>query len=814
VLVRILDSLRQDVRFALRSIGRARSFAFVAVVVLALGIGASTSVFSVVSNVFVRPLPYPEEERLVVLWQEYISRGWGIVPTSAPNLSALAQQTRTLKDVAGLKFRELSLSDGGRTEIVSGLAVTPNAFGLVGGAAAIGRSINERDGANGATPVAVLSDGLWQRRFGGSADVVGRTVEIDGAPMTVIGVMPPAFVLPPRFRTSLGGTPATVPRVDLWVPLRLDIRPEMAGTRELAVIGRLAPGATLGSAREELRVMASRLLEEYPGNANVGLSFKVLSLREQVFGDVRRPTLLLSAAVLFVVLIACANVAGLLLARATRRHHEFGLRTALGATRGRLVRQALVESVILAIGAGALGMMLAWAGTEILATSISSHIPQVSDPGVDAGVLAFGLALSVAVGVAFGLVPAVHASRPGLYARVVQQRTLPFWPAARRFVLAAEAAMALVLLVGAGLLLRSFLGLVGIDPGFDRAGTVAIGLQIPGRYATDADRRLVYQQIVDRLGALPGVRRVGVTSRLPFSGGGGTSGLVIDGRPAPPPELRPHAAPRVTDSGYFEALGIRLVRGRSFGAPGVDDRVAIVSASAASLFWPQQDPIGQRIRIDGIDSWLTIIGIAEDIRHSGLAVEPEPTVYSPYQLTPVAGVGIVVKGNVPAATLTSQIASEIGQIDPGLPVTMSATFDELVSESLAESRLYTSTVAVFGLFALAVAASGLYGMLSHLVALRRHDIGTRIALGASPAAVIWMVLREGFVPVVSGIAIGLAAVASGAGLLQQQLYEISSRDVRTFMAAPALLLTVALVASYLPARRAARLDPATTLRED
>jgi putative ABC transport system permease protein len=825
----MLEAVWQDVRYAARSLRRAPGFTAAAVVTLAFGIGATTAVFSVVSATLLRPLPYHDPDRLIVLWQEYTSRGWGVVPVSHPNFASVTRQATTLDGLAGIQFESVALTGVAEPEMLVGVSVTSGAFQLLGVNAAIGRTLTEADLRPGAERVVVLSDGLWKRRFGADSTLIGQAISVDGERATVVGVMPRSFAFPPRFRASVGGNPLTTPAADLWKPLVLDTNAGMVGTRSLFVIGRLAPDATLATAREEAAAIAPRLLEEFPGPANTGLTLALRPFHEQIAGDVRQPLLLLLGAVGLVVLIACANVASMLMARGMAKHAELALRAALGASRARLIRQALVESLLLAFVSGMIGLLLASWVTTALSTTIASRIPHLQEIALDGPVLAFTALLAMIVGLVFGIAPAVHASAIGLRERFSRttsgQSAMPVRKSYGRALLTCEAALTLLLLVVAGLFARSFYTLVSVDPGFDPSRALAIGFELPSaRYQTHDQRRLFYEQLVSRLGALPGVEAVGITSRIPLSGGSGTGGLNIEGRPAPSPDQRPHAAQRIVDAGYFRTMDIRMVRGRGFeagdraGAAGV----AVINETAARRFWPGEDPIGQRVLPDGVREWLTIVGIVEDVRHAALSVAAQPEVYWPFVQRPLLPspdasslpVGVVLRSEVPAANLAAAVRREVSAIDSGLPSTIVTTFDDLVSESVAESRLYTATLGLFAVFGLIVAASGLYGVLSFVAAQRRQEMGIRLALGAEQRRVLFMMLREGVTPVLAGLLIGLGVAFGARGLIADQLYEVSASDTFTLTAVPLLLLAVALMACYIPAQRAARVAPAVTLRSE
>lgn len=825
--MRRIETVCRDVVHACRSLRRATGFTAAAVATLAVGIGATTAVFSVVSATLLRPLPYPDPDELVVVWQEYTSRGWGVVPVSHPNFVSIARETTRLRSVAGLEFRPIALTGNAEPEMLAGVAVTRGAFQVLGVPAMLGRPLLAADNDPGAPRVAVLSDALWRRRFGADAGIIGRSLVLNGEARTVVGVMPRGFGFPPRFRTSVGGNPLTVPAADLWIPLELDARAEMAGTRRLFVVGRLASGTTLDAARQEAAIIASRLLSEFPGPANTGLTLALRSLHAEVAGKVRAPLLLLFGAVGLVVLIACANVASMLMARGVARRREAAIRLALGASRADLIRHAMTECVLLSVVSGAAGLLLASWLTAALSASIARQIPQLEAIPLDWRVLAFVSLLSIGGAAVFGLAPSLRAASMALRERV--SPTLADTPARvrrsyGRLLLTGEAALSLLLLIAAGLFARSFLALVTVDPGFDPARLLAIQFDLPAsRYQTLDQRRSFHAQLVSRIGSLPGVRAVGVTNQVPLTGGSGTGGLNIDGRSTPPDE-RPHAAQRIVDAGYFAAVGAAVVRGRGFqesdGASAPP--VAVINSTAARQFWPAEDPIGQRVQPDGVGEWLTVVGVVEDVRHSSLDSAPHPEVYWPFAQRPLLPspaapslpLGVIVRGELSPEALTAAIRRAVREIDAGLPATVIGTFDDLVSASLAESRFYTTTMSLFAAFGLLVAASGLYGVLTFLVAQRRREIGLRMALGAPRRQVVFMVLRDGLLPVVTGCGIGMALALSVRQVVAAELYEAPATDTVTLSAVCVLLFVVALCACYVPAQRAARIDPAATLRAE
>jgi putative ABC transport system permease protein len=811
----------QDVWYAGRTLRRNPGFTVAAVVTLTLGIASATAVFSVVSAALLRPLPYREPGNLVVLWQEYLQRGWGIVPVSHPNFASLTRQFTTIDGLAAVAFAPVALGGIAEPEMVVGASVSANAFHVLGVSAALGRTLAEADAAPGGDRVVVLADSLWRRRFGGDRGVIGRTIVVDGAPATVVGIMPRQFAFPPRLRVPIQQNPVTLPGAEVWRPLTVSLDPGRAGERSLFVVGRLAPRATLAAAREEATVLAPRLLKEFPGPANAGLTLVVRPLDEQVTGNLRRPLWLLLGAVGVVILIACVNVTTMLMARGVATRGDRALRAALGASPGRLIRERLAESLVLSGVSAALGLLLATWWIAMLTPSITQSIPLLTEITTDWRVGAFALFVAAAAGVAIALASALR-DRTDRTGRGLLPRPAGVPRAYGRSLLTAEVALTTLLLVVAALFARSFHALTSVDPGFDPSRAIAVGLDLPApRYASLDRRQTFHEEIHRRVGTLPGVEAVGLATRLPFTGGSGNGGLAIAGRNSSPDE-RPHAAQRVIDDSYIRAMGMTVVDGRGFDRRDVARaaQVALVNEAAARRFWPGANPIGQRVMPHGRGAWLTIVGIVGDVRSSALGVAAEPEVYWPFVQHPVESdarslrVGIVVRARTTVAGLSSAIRRELRALDPSLVVTLDSTLESLIGASVAEPRVYAMSLGAFALFSAGVAASGVYGVLSFLVARRRREIGVRMALGAQPRRVLLLVLGEGLMPVAMGLIIGLTIAIGLQDLIAGQLYEVKADDPLTLVAVPVLLTGVAVAACYRPARRAARVDPASILRAE
>ena len=816
----MVGALWDEVRVAGRSLRRSRAFGVAAVATLALAIGATTAVFAVLSAVLLRPLPYRESDRLVMVWQEYVSRGWGIVGVSHPNLAALGRYSRTLEAVAGFQPQSVSVTTANDAERIDAARVTTGLFAMLGIAPAAGRFFNDEDARAGAVPVVVVSEAFSHRVFGAEAAALGRTITVNGEEHRVVGVMPSGSEFPPRFRMTLESASVTMPAVDLWMPLALNTAPGRVGFRDTLALARLSPGATIDAAQSEARTISESLLREFPGPANSGLTLAVVPLSEQMVGAIRRPLLLMMAAVALVVLIACANVASMLVARAASRRGEIAIRAALGASPSRLRWQTAAESFLLAGTSAALGLGLAIALVRVMTASIASQLPQFRGIEIDVRLVAFVALLAMVAAFLFGAVPAMYVASLSrarhLAAGAKGVAVSPAGAAMRRTILAFQAALAIFLLAGAGLMTKSFYELVSFDLGFTPAGRLAAGLALPPAVAAGAEnRRAIAEALVARLAAIPGVDRVAVSSSVPLSGDVGTGGLTIAGRPLPSGD-RPHAAQRRIDHRYFDVMGMRIVRGRGFTAGDRMTPVAVINEAAARQFWPGGDPIGQRIRPDGFgdDLWLTVVGVVKDVRYAAVSAPAGAEVYWPYALTPPPRLVVVLRHTVGAATLTAALRREVRQLDARLPALGITTLDDLVAEAVAEPRLLVLLLSVFAVFALVVATSGIYGLASYILAQRRDEIAVRLALGASPGRIARGLMAEGMIPVGIGAAAGLVIAPTASPVIAEHLFNVAPSDPVTLVVVSLILLGTAGAACYGPARRASAIDPLAALRSE
>ncbi len=805
-----MDDLWQDLRHSLRVLRRAPGFSAVVVSVLALGIGANTAIFSVVNAVLLRPLPYRDADRLVLLRETLKDRFAGV---TVPNFVDWREQNQVFAEIAARERATFTLTGRGDAERVPGVRVTHSYFPMIGVAPLHGRLLLPEDDVAGAAPVAMLGEGLWRRRFGGDKDAVGRRIDLDGRSHILVGVLPAGFEIP-------GGAE------ELWVPLALgpeDLR--ATGSHRLSAIARLKPGLGLARAAEDMKGIARRLESVRP-HSNQGWSVDVGPLHERLVENARPSVLLLSAAVGLVVLVACANVANLLLARAARRQREIAVRAAIGASRARLLRQLLAESLLLALLGGAAGLLAAFWGTDLLLLLLPGGIPRLSEVRLDGAVLGFTLLLSLVTGALFGLAPAFHASKATVRDSLKEgSRGAGTGRASERLrgaLMVSEIALALLLLAGAGLLGRSFLRLQAVAPGFLTDDLLALQMALPAsRYADGRQVCAFYDQVLEKAAALPGVAAVAATSHLPIGSGGFSLSVFAEGAPARPSSDVPTAFYRAVTPNYFQALGIRIARGRAFdardraGAP----RVAIVNATMARLLW-KDDPIGKRFTLDDDEKApLEVVGVVSDVRHFGLDNEPRPELHIPYLQAPEIfwrwnnrSLTVVMRGSVESASLAPAVRAAVGALDNDLPVYNVRTMEAVIAASVAARRASLLLVSVFACVALLLASVGLYGVVSYSVSQRTHEFGVRMALGAGEADLLRLVLGRGVKLAAAGLLLGLAGALALSRLLSTMVFGISARDPLTLAAVGALLLFVALLASYLPARRAARVDPVTALR--
>jgi putative ABC transport system permease protein len=797
----------QDIRYALRSLRQHPVFALTAVLTLALGIGANTAIFSTVNGVLLRPLPFPEPERLTTVWGYHASIGRETA--SLPDFLDWRRQARSFSGMAAWANTQFTVTGAGEPEVVRGALVTANYFGVLGSSIPVGRGFRDEEERGGATRVAVLGQGFWQREFGGRADVVGRRLILGGVPYTIVGAGARGLALPDE--------------VDVWAPLTTDTT---LGRRNdfLQVVGRLAPGADLRRAQEEMGTIARRLERAYP-SSNAGWGVQLVGLQERIVGEIRPALLVFMGAVGLVLLIACANVANLMLARVASREREVTIRAALGATRRRLVRQLLTESVLLALAGGALGLVLAVWGVRGLQALEPGTIPRLDEIGVNGRAFVFALALSVATGLLFGFVPAIRVLRYDLRAGLGETgRALSGHRAAgrtRALLVLAEVALACVLLVGAALLLRSCVRLQRVDPGFTSRAILTARLTLPRSRYDDPSRQAAFaDELLEGVRNLPGVASAALASDAPLGDGPPYWSFAVAGVEQPPPEVVQDAVVFRTTPDYFRTFAIPLVRGRLYDASDRGDAppVAVISEALARRYWPDRDPLGARITLgnpaDTASVWMTIVGVVGDVRQEGPTSPASPQLYLPLAQVSSRSLLIALRATGAPLALTPAVKRVLAAIDPNLALSRVVTMDERLAGALARPRVNAVLLGGFAATALVLAALGIYGVIAYSVAQRTRELGIRMALGARADDVLRLVLRQGMVPVVAGLTLGLGGAAVASRVLRGLLYGVGDTDPISYAAVAAFLAAVSLAASYLPARRAALADPAVALRNE
>ncbi|MEJ7809819.1 MAG: ABC transporter permease [Gemmatimonadaceae bacterium] len=802
-----MTSLLQDLRHALRSLRTSRGFAAVAVAVLALGIGANTTIFSLVNAVMLRPLPFVDARELYMLYSRQPAQGITRSSVSAPDVEDWRRGVRSFEALAGYLGSTVTMSGGGDAERLRSALVTPDFFKVLRVRPAAGREFAAEEFAPGGPRVALISDGLWRRRFGADPRTVGRVVTLEGELYTIVGVMPPGF--------DFG-------RAELWAPFNFPPEVAARGERALGAIARLRAGANVDVARSELDAINRRLAEAYPPS-NSGWGAELVSLHADLASEFREGLLLMLGAVAFVLLIACANVANLLLARGAARRREIAVRVALGATRMRLVRQLLTESVVLALAGGALGVLLALWGVRLVGAWVPVEIPSWIRLGVDARVLGFSVALSVLTGLLFGLAPALRASDADVHEALKSGGRSTSGGARGRLrssLVVAEVALSLVLLAGALLFAKSFVRLRRADPGYDPRGVLSIRLSLPQtRYSTDDRVRAFYAEAVRRARALPGVQVAAAVLTPPLGDNNIYVAFTPEGQPSPQGQA-PHAHRETVTPDYFHALGIPMAAGRSLteadhaGAA----RVAVVNETFANHYWPAGGAVGKRFHLGQADDtdepWMTIVGVVRDVKQFGVNEGTVEGLFMPHAQSPSRTMTLVIRATADPAGLAPAVRREIGALDPEVALFNVLTLEQALERSVWQPRLYTALLGIFAAVALVLAAIGLYGVVSYTVARRTHEIGLRMALGAQRRDVVRLVVGEGARLVAIGIAVGLAGALAVLRVLRAVLFGVSTTDPATFATVSVTLAAAALLASYIPARRAARVDPLVAMRSE
>ena len=800
----LLRDFVQDLRFSLRTLARNPAFTVAAVLALALGIGANTAIFSVVNAVALRPFPWKNPGRLVRIWESAPRLGWPRFSTSIPNFIDWRAQNQVYEEIAAWRGAEMNLTGLEEAQRVEGGAVTASFFTTLGVQPERGRFFlpdEEKPGAD--ARIAIISHRLWTTTFGANPEIVGKSLVLNGATSTVVGVLPESFqwVLPS----------------DILVPLVLDTAASRAN-HVLIVMGRLRPGVTLERADAEMNGIAARLAAQYP-DSNKGWSTTQAPVARWIVNrDVRRALVVLTAAVGFVLLIACANVTNLLLARAAGRRREIAIRAALGAGRLRVVRQLLTESAVVGIAGGGAGLLLALWGVDVLRSLNPETIPRIDEVSVDLRVLGFTLGLSLVTSLVFGLAPALQSTRAEVSDALKEgTRGAPTGSMrhrARSALVTAEVAFSLVLLIGAGLLLRSFWRLTRVDPGFVPTGVVTMKINLPAsKYPSASEMQTFYEALFERLRAQPGVAGVATVSIVPFGYGNTAMEIAIEGLHDDPGGAKPSADWRLVSPGYFKAMGIPLHAGRDFEPrDGAGPGVVVVSEAMARRYWPGADPIGKRMRPVSGKDWVTVVGVAGDVAHRGLDEPPAPLAYYCAYQSNWNPMSLVVRAGSDLSAVTTAARGAVRSLDRDLPVSDISTIESLREASVAPQHFNTLLLALFAVLALMLASVGIYGVMAYAVSQRTHEIGIRMALGSRRRDVLRLVVAQAMRPTLAGIVIGLGAALAATRLMQSLLFDVSPTDPATFFSVPAILVAVSLAACLLPARRATRVDPMSALR--
>jgi putative ABC transport system permease protein len=798
-----MQTLWQDLRYCVRSLAKSPGFAVLAILALGLGIGANTAIFSVVNGVLLRPLAYGDPGRLVVILHE------GQSPVSPDDYLDWRRQSRSFQQMGAAQVWSAALTGRDNAEELPGMQVSPNMFSILGVPPLRGRTFEAGDDQPARGHVAVLSYQLWQRRFGADPKIVGREIKLNGESYTVNGVMPESFHFAPFWATN----------VDVWVPLLLDKRLNDRGGRSLRIFARLRDGVPLQQAQADIDVICRRLAQQYPAT-NTDMTAQVTPLQEKVVANIRPTLLVLLGTVGFVLLIACSNVANLMLVRANGKKKETAVRLALGSSRWRVIRQSLVESLLLSVAGAAVATVIAsWGIAGLLASLPAESLPRLDEVGIDKIVLAFTALIALLTGVVCGLAPALRAFRTDLQESLKsggrgstagrsEHRT-------RALLVISEVALALVLLVGAGLMLRSFQQLQAVDPGFDPHHLLTLEVAAGGKaYRTGPSRIRFFEQLRPRLEALPGVESVSLINHLPISGDIWTLGIIIYGRPDPPPGQQPTAAYRVVQPGYFATMKIPMLQGRDFDNHDIRDTtpVAIVNEVLAKRHWPGENAIGQRLRLGA--NWMTIVGIIKNVKQTDWTENPDDEIYLPHAQSDAgfSFMTVVMRAHGDPLALRKPVEEQVRSLDKDVPIAHVQSMEQVIADKLWRGRLAMTLLGLFAAVAVSLAALGIYGAITYSVSQRTGEIGIRMALGARSGDVLRMILLQGLTVVVIGITVGLFGAWMLTRTLGSLLFGVTARDPVTFITVPIILIALSVVACCLPALRASKVDPVTALK--
>jgi putative ABC transport system permease protein len=807
-----MEGLIKDTRYAARMLLKQPGFTAAAVVALALGIGANSAIFSVVSGVLLRSLPFKNPDQLVLILSSKREGLKGASSSSYPDFADWRQQSQSLDGLAAFRSMGYALTGDGEPERVPGARVSGNFFSVLETEAANGRTFLPEEDQPGAQRVCILGHGLWSRRFSSDPGVVGRALTLNGQTYTVIGVLPRGFKFPIQIEDA-----------ELWTTVVHDGEIlDQRGAHFLKVLGRLKPGVRLQSAQSEMDTITARLEQKYPADDTDRMA-RLMPIYDNLVGSIRPALYILSGAVAFVLLIACSNVANLLLARAASRRKEIAIRMALGAKRSRIIRQLLTESLLLAMVGGGAGTLLAVWGVEALSALSAGDIPRIEGVKVDASVLGFTLGVSLLTGLIFGLAPAIKSSSLNLNSTLKEggrsQDTAGQHSLGNSLVVC-QVSLALVLLIGAGLLIRSFLQLQQVNPGFDPAQVLTMQVSLPpSRYSQPNQVSGFFEQLIERIEALPGVQSAGGVTQTPLSGSNIRSSFTIVNQPAPEPGHEPAANLRAITPDYFRTMGVPLLRGRPFAKTDVFDAtgVVIINEIMAKQFFPDRDPIGQQLELgvsldDKEQTKREIIGVVGNVRQFTLEDEPLPEMYVPHTQQPWPGLTLAIRTTGDPMALSSAARDQLRALDPDQPVWNMRPMSQLVTASIARPRFYMTLLGTFAALALSLAAVGIYGVLSYSVTQRTHEVGLRMALGAQPRNVLMLIVKQGVKMTAIGLVFGLAGAFALTRLMSSLLFGVSANDGLTFLLLSLLLVIVALAACYIPARRATKVEPMSALR--
>jgi len=810
-----MESLLKDIRYGIRNLLKHPGFTSIAVVTLALGIGANTAMFSVINAVLLRPLPYRDPARLVTIWEESPGRGMYQMPVSFANLRDWVDQNQSFEQISAYTFANLNLTGTGDPARLLTIRSSANLFSLIGVTPLLGRTFLTEEDKEGGNRVVILGHALWQSRFGSDPGIVGKPITLDNESYTVVGVMPSNSQFPVGF--GYMGKVLNDP-IDLYVPLAATGDEARRGSYSFFAIGRLKPGVRFEQARAEMTTIEKRLELQYP-DGNTGIGISLVPTHEQTVKEIRPALLVLVGAVAFMLLIACANIANLLLARAASRQKEIAIRTALGASRLHILRLLLTESLLLSLAGGCLGFLLALWGGDALMALAPDNIPRLNEVGVDARVFGFTVAVSLVTGILFGLVPAVHAARPNLNEDLKEGSKGAMGGGAgkrtRSVLVSVEVALSLVLLIGAGLMIKSFIRLRQTNPGFNPENVLAVDLTLSdSRYPEDRQQAAFFQEALDRIQSLTGVQSAGATTALPLTLSMSGSDFRIEGRPEPEAGKEMIIYKGSVTPDYFRTLGIPLIKGRDFSDRDKSDapKTAIINNDLAHIYFPNEDPINKRITFDDGGSWISIVGVTGDVKQLGLDSSARPEVYFPYLQVAAPSMSIVVRSATEPSSLVNAVKSQIQMIDKDLPLDDAQTMQKILADSSSGRRFNMLLLSVFAVVALVLAVVGIYGVMSYTVTQRTHEIGIRVAVGAQPRDVFRMVIGQGMILAMIGVAFGLVGAFALTRLMKTMLFGVEATDPVTFVSIALLLTGVALVACYIPSRRATKVDPLVALR--